>query len=183
MYKYNLQHYIVALKNNLLFISLLLMCLTASAGDLPIKPINTLDRINSPVAIPKSPAMAPRLKRKALATPRSPFVLKTIVVLSVGFAPGNYTTPDASGLQSLVTTLEQGPEIVDIRIEGHSYNQELHASERLALMRACIVRQALIAAGIERAIKTTGVFANNIAETAPFTGVRAYLTYPHNTTR
>lgn len=182
MYRDNLQHYTLTLKNNLLFILLLLMCLTACAGDLPIKPINTLDRASRPVATPKGPAMPPRLKTKVVAIPRAPFPLKTIVVLSVSFAPGNYTTPHASGLQSLLTTLEEGPEIVDIRIEGHSYSQELHASEKLALKRARIVREALVAAGIERAIKTTGVFANNVAQTAPFTGVRAYLTYPHNTT-
>lgn len=132
-----------------------------------------------PIVIPESLAAAAPLKTKPVAIPKAPIPLKTIVELSVGFAPGNYTTPDVSGLQSLLTTLEQDLEIVEIKIEGHSYSQGLHASERLALMRARVVREALVAAGIKRAIKITGVFANNVAQSSPFTGVRAYLTYPH----
>ncbi len=179
MYLDNLQHY--TLKHKLAFTLLLMASLTACADNLNIRPINTPHRINTPVATIEAARIPDIVLKHYIAD--IPFPLKTIVVLSVGFAPGNYTTPDASGLQSLLTTLQLGPEIVDIRIEGHSYSQGLHASEKLALKRARIVKEALVAAGIERAIKTTGIFANNVAEAAPFTGVRAYLTYPHNSTK
>lgn len=125
-----------------------------------LKPINTLQRINRPVV--------------AIEAARLPDIVLKHYTAEIPFLAGDYSAYDNTAMARAVAALGQHSGTRTLKIEGYSYSKGDSASQALALKRASVVANVMIASGYDpRTIQQVGIHANHL-KTIPFVGAKIH---------